>query len=86
MKIYKKELKKEKTIEYLEGILSRRDLIVNLMRLDVPGFGEVTVTSMVDYHFNNGRLIPYFTFIKGKKDSGKFHRENNRYFIQRYIK
>jgi len=81
MKENKKELRKRKTINYLEEIFSERAHIANPMELDIPGIGKVIATSMVNYHVMDEKIIPYFTFKKGR-ESGEFFKENNRYFIQ----
>ncbi len=77
----KKELDGKETMKYLEDILSRKALIANPTRLSIPEFGEVTATSMVNYHVFDGKLIPYFTFVTGKKELGEFFRKDNKYYV-----
>jgi hypothetical protein len=77
----KTEIKNKKVISHLEPILSRTALIANPTRLDIPELGEVTATSMVNYHVFDGKLIPYFTFVTGKKELGEFFRKDNKYYV-----
>ena len=74
----RQEIKKEETVKYLEEILSRKALIANPTKLNIPGFGEVTATSMVNYHFST---IPYFRF-KTESQTGEFFEEDGKYFVQ----
>jgi hypothetical protein len=84
MKTDKKKLKEEETIEYLKEILLQHASIFNPMKLDIPKFGKVLATSMVNYHYDEGKLIPYFTFRKNRRESGEFLKENDEYFIRYY--
>ena len=81
MKYTKKEIRKEKTIGYLTEIMDGEAIIFNPMDIDIPGFGKVTATSMVNYHQDNGKLIPYFTFKRNKKEFGEFTKEGRKYFV-----
>ena len=77
-----RQINDKKTINYLEEILARKLLIANPTKLDIPGFGEVTATSMVDY--NVSKMGPYFRF-RSKDGPGEFFRENGKYFVKYYI-
>mgnify|MGYP001559837885 CR=1 FL=1 len=74
----KEEIKDEETRNYLERILRGITFIANPTKLDIPGFGEVTATSMVNYHFST---IPYFRF-KTESQTGEFFEEDGKYFVQ----
>ena len=77
----KKEITNKKTIEYLEKILSERAHVYHPMKINIPDFGEVTVTSMVDYHVSEDGIVPYFTF-KTDGETGKFFERNGQYFVK----
>ena len=81
MKDVKRILKNKRSIKYLEEILSRKVGICNPTELDIPGFGEVIATSMVDYHIYDGNAIPYFNFKRKKGISGEFTKEKGKYFV-----
>ena len=81
MKDVKRRLKNKESIKYLEEIISRKVSICNPTELDIPKFGKVTATSMVNYHVYDGNAIPYFNFEKKKGISGEFTKENSKYFI-----
>jgi len=76
----KNEIKNKKTIRYLKEILDREVQIYNPTPLEIPGFGKVTATSMVNLYVNDGEAIPYFRF-KNKKQSGEFTKEGKKYFV-----
>jgi hypothetical protein len=68
-------------VSLLKDIFSRRALIANPTRLDIPGFGEVTATSMVLEHYEDDTIVPYFAFST-PSGGGEFLRRNNQYFVE----
>ncbi len=77
-----KQIINEETQKYLEEILSMRAFISNPTRLDIPGFGMVTATSMVQYHYLRGKPVPYFRFRRNQTESGEFFREGEKIFVR----
>ncbi len=71
----------KETILYLKPITDRDVHIFNPCRLDVPGIGEITATSIILFEKDNCDIVDYFRFIN-KSNRGRILRKNGEYYLE----
>ena len=76
------EIKNKETLNYLEKIFSGQGHIFNPMKINIPGFGEVIATSMVNRRTFYPSVVDYFTFKRGS-EKGEFFKEDGGYFMEK---